>query len=197
MNVRATMTEQRIPQRRRTRHVARSARILSTGLSATAVLGITAAFGAAEKAQSAGDSVSNSEAATAAQSNTSEAGAPSALAPLGTPAIAAADQVSQFPSPDGTVTLPLTPTNTASGSVLAPSNQTAVVETAPAGAAVATPDTATPTTIAAPTLDTSAPVVTSPPDTTLATVAPIAPAEPPTQLTLPPAPSRGSSGGSH
>ena len=196
-NARTMMTEQRLAQRRRTRHVARSARILSTGLSATAVLGITAAFGAAEKAQSAGDSVANNEAATAEQSNTSEAGAPSALAPLGTPASAAADQVTQFPSPEGTVTLPSNPSNTAGASVQAQSQQSAVIQTAPAGAAIITPDTATPNTVATTTPDTTAPVATLPPDTTLATVAPIAPAEPPTQLTLPPAPSRGSSGGSH
>ena len=196
------MTEHRIIRRRR--HVARSARILSTGLSATAILGITAAFGAAERGQSADQSAGDASQQNVSGIQPSGANGPSALAPLGTPAIAAADAVTQFPATDGTVTLPSAATPI-QGTVNAQSSQTAVVQTAPSGAPVVEPQVVAPapTNVVAP--DTSpaltpataaAPVDTTPIATAPATVAPIAPAEPPAQLILPPAPSRGSSGGS-
>ena len=173
------------PNFRRRRHVARSARILSTGLSATAILGITAAFGATERSQAANADPVPNDAPTAAPQIVSDTSAPSALAPLGTSAHATADTVTRFPSTDGTVTLPAA----TQSAVAAP----AQVQT---NAASVAPDTV-PATVATTPVDTiaPAPVVTAP--APVDTVAPIAPAEPPVQMTLPPAPSRGSSGGSH
>lgn len=173
------MTTDRPNQRPiRPRHVARSARILSTGLSATAILGITAAFGAADRAQSAADQ--------APTSNPGIASTPSALAPLGAAAPQHSAPITQLPSPEGTITLPTgspAPAATPSGNM-----------TVAATSAVVSP-TAAP-------LDTATPAPQAPaPESTVATaptvtVAPIAPAEPPVELTLPPAPSNGSSGGS-
>jgi len=193
------MTDTTSPRRRR--HVARSARILSTGLSATAILGITAAFGAAERARSADQAAGDATVTGAVDGISSVASEPSALAPLGTPAIAAADPVTQFPATEGTVTLPSAATPT-QGTVTAQSSQSAVIQTAPSGAPVVAPQAATPATNNAVVADTSPTVpatvaTVAPVDTAPATtLAPIAPAEPPTQLTMPPAPSRGSSGGS-
>jgi hypothetical protein len=165
---------------RRSRHVARSARILSTGLSATAILGITAAFGAAEHARSTDQTNGDISSTDLASSSSSVAGEPSALAPLGTPALAAADPIRQYPSTEGTVILPSAASPT-QGTVNAQSNQKASIPPDPSPTApvwVAPVDTA---------------VIDTAPATKLA---PLTPAEPPTQLTLPPAPSRGSSGGS-
>ena len=186
------MTEHRIIRRRR--HVARSARILSTGLSATAILGITAGLGAAERARSADQTPGDASQSNAAGIQPTVASEPSALAPLGTPAIAAADSVTQFPATDGTVTLPGAATP---GTTKAQSNQNAVVQTAPASLAVIQPQVAPSTAAPVDTTPVATPATAAPVDTApAATVAPIAPAQPPTQLTLPPAPSRGSSGGS-
>lgn len=206
-NVSTTMTTDRpTPRPRRQRHVARSARILSTGLSATAILGITAAFGAADRAQSsAADQTPVVDPAVTS--------GPSALAPLGaetaaTPSLTPA--VSQFPSPEGTITLPTGgPTRASVGSSnknvsatgSGASNVATISDTAIENGAT-TPVMAAPADSVAPVVDETVPVVASPAatqapaPTTPATVAPIAPAEPPVQLTLPPAPSNGSSGGS-
>jgi len=185
------------PTRRpkRDRHVARSARILSTGLSATAILGITAAFGAADRAESMSNDV-------APAGDTGIASTPSALAPLGAVAPQTSAPISQFPSPEGTITLPTGgPAGSPSGGnkVGATSNNnvapTPNVAVAAAEQAVAPGDTVAPIPqVMAPATTVSAPAPTAP--TTPATVAPIAPAEPPVELTLPPAPSNGSSGGS-
>lgn len=162
----------------RGRHVARSARILSTGLSATAILGITAAFGAAERAQSQG----NEPATTIPDPGVTSA--PPALAPLGAAAPGNASfsaatptaVVSQFPSPMGTVTLPTgSPTPTLAATV----ESTPVAVTSPAPQTTPAAVVATPTTAL-----------------TVDTVAPISPAEPAVELTIPPPPSNGSSGGS-
>lgn len=199
-------TDLSTPRPRRQRHVARSARILSTGLSATAILGITAAFGAADRAQSS----AVDQTPTVDPAVTS---GPSALAPLGAAAVVTSSTtpaVTQFPSPEGTITLPTGGSTPASA---ATSNKSISV----AGGGVANVATISDTPIAndattqAPTApaDTTAPVVnetvpvapattviTAPAPTAPVTVAPIAPAEPPVELTLPPAPSNGSSGGS-
>lgn len=198
-------SDKRVPKR--PRHVARSARILSTGISATAILGMTAAFGAAEKLQASQNPVPP-------QPTPDAANTPSALSPLGTigtaPAQTTLSSVTQYPSTEGTVTLPTgAPAPTVRDSV----PQAAVDLAAPA-ATVTTPvantvvDTITTTVVespvnvaaaeapaptVAPETIAPAPVVTAAP---VVTVAPIAPAEPPVQFTLPPAPSRGSSGGS-
>ncbi|NBN89920.1 MAG: hypothetical protein EBU67_02730 [Actinobacteria bacterium] len=126
---------------KRPRHVAHSARILSTGISATAILGMTAAFGGAEKLQA-------SESSATPQKLPGQASGPSGLGPLGT-------------------------------------------VTRPTGTPATFPSNSAPTT-AQPAIRV-APSVTTP----MSTVAAIAPAEPPVQFTLPSAPSRGSSGGSH
>ena len=177
------MTEQAAPHHRRRRHVARSARIFSTGISATAILGITAAFGASERSHAAAADASPTDEPSVAQQAPSDTNAPSALAPLGTPAVPVADAVTQFPSTEGTVTLPApTPTPAAQPAQVQSNAASIVPETAP---------TTLPVVTAAP-----VPVVTVAP-VPVDTIAPIAPAEPPVQMTLPPAPSRGSSGGSH
>lgn len=199
--------------KKRQRHVARSARILSTGISATAILGITAAFGVAERID--------------AGSQDAEPSGPLPVTPATSAAAAAVDPgfvdstpVAQFPSPEGTVTLPTgspAPVNTTqqvrittAASPLAPPTAQGSV-TPVAGASLQAPDvTSVPAAgiVAAPTADPVAlpssgdtvatvPVSTVPVATVpLATVAPIAPAEPPVELTLPPPPSNGSSGGS-
>lgn len=199
-------TDRPTPRPRRQRHVARSARILSTGLSATAILGITAAFGAADRVQSSAVDQTPTVEPTVANG-------PSALAPLGAAAVvtpSTTPAVSQFPSPEGTITLPTgspTPTQlagntknvnaTGSGA----SNVATISDTAIENGAT-TPVTVAPADAAAAVVNETVPVVPSPTataapaPTTPATVAPIAPAEPPVQLTLPPAPSNGSSGGS-
>jgi len=194
-------SDKRVPKR--PRHVARSARILSTGISATAILGMTAAFGAAEKLQA-------SQNPAPPQPTPNAVNTPSALSPLGTigtaPAQTTPSSVTQYPSTEGTVTLPtgapastareLAPQTTVAPLVPAATATTPVVDTvvdtvveAPANVAAAEvpAPTVAPETIAPAPVATAAPVVT---------VAPIAPAEPPVQFTLPPAPSRGSSGGS-
>lgn len=199
-------TDRSTPRPRRQRHVARSARILSTGLSATAILGITAAFGAADRAQSsAADQTPAVDPAVTS--------GPSALAPLGEAAVAAPSTtpaVTQFPSPEGTITLP-TGGPTLASAASSNKNVSATGSGASNGATISdtaiensatTPVTAAPADSAAPVVNETVPVVASPAatatpaPTTPATVAPIAPAEPPVQLTLPPAPSNGSSGGS-
>lgn len=182
-------------RRPRQRHVARSARILSTGLSATAILGITAAFGAADRTQSTATDQTPT-------TNPGIASTPSALAPLGAVTPQTSAPISQFPSPEGTITLPTgNPAASPSGgnnvgatskSNVAPTPNVAV---AAAEQAVAPGDTVAPIPQATvPATTVAAPAPTAP--TTPATVAPIAPAEPPVELTLPPAPSNGSSGGS-
>lgn len=187
-------TDRPTPRPRRQRHVARSARILSTGLSATAILGITAAFGAADRVQSSAVDQTPTVDPTVASG-------PSALAPLGAAAVATPSTtpaVSQFPSPEGTITLP-----TGSPTPAQVAGNTKNVNATGSGASNITMlnDAATPTT-PTPAVTEPAPVVPSPTataapaPTTPAIVAPIAPAEPPVQLTLPPAPSNGSSGGS-
>lgn len=143
--------------RRNRHHVARSARILSTGLSATAILGITAAFGAAERARSAtSDDTTTTVSGGASTPTTLESrtiSTPPALAPLGAsahttmPPATTPTSNEPTPSPVGTITL-------------------------------------------------SVPVADTVSPTTASIVAPIAAAEPPTELTLPPPPSNGSSGGS-
>ena len=208
-------SDKRVPKR--PRHVARSARILSTGISATAILGMTAAFGAAEKLQA-------SQNPAPPQPTPNAANTPSALSPLGTigtaPAQTTPSSVTQYPSTEGTVTLPtgapastareLAPQITVAPLVPAATATTPVVDTvveAPANVAAAevpaptvAPETIPPApAVTVPSVVTVSPVVTVPPVVTAApvvTVAPIAPAEPPVQFTLPPAPSRGSSGGS-
>ena len=180
-----TTTDRTGARPQRERHVARSARILSTGLSATAILGITAAFGAAERANSATEPTPTTPSPT---SNAPQA----ALAPLGssasvsipaaTTAPAGSSVVSQLPSPVGTITLP-----TGSANAVA---TTANVET-PAPVVLA--ETA-PVPVAESAAGTT--VVETLPSTTPSTLAPIAPAEPVVELTLPPPPSNGSSGGS-
>ena len=186
------MTTTDNPRQRRNRHVARSARILSTGLSATAILGITAAFGVAERIDT-GSQDAEPSGPLAAMSPTS------AAVPAVDPGFVDSTPVAQFPSPEGTVTLPTgspAPANTTqqvrnstAASPLAPTTAQAAVDPV-AGAHAQVPEVTTvPVEIV--------PVGTVPVETVpFATVAPIAPAEPPVELTLPPAPSNGSSGGS-
>lgn len=78
--------------RRRTRHVARSARILSTGVSTAAILGITAAFGAAERAQSATNQDSTTTLDTAVS--------------FPAPPPTTSGPTAQLPSPVGNIALP-------------------------------------------------------------------------------------------
>lgn len=180
------------PRRRTKRHVARSARILSTGVSATAILGITAGLGAAERARSAeadqalGPVSTQAETASVQMPVSSATGAPSALAPLGTQAAQSSAAVSQFPSSEGTVTLPA-PTQTP-----AAQSSTQAVQTQ-SNPSVALPAAAPVDTVPSAPVETVVTAAPAPVDT----VAPITPAVPPVQMTLPPAPSRGSSGGSH
>lgn len=152
-NANTTMTTESTKTPKRDRHVARSARILSTGLSATAILGITAAFGAAERADSKKNQPDVNTPTTALATPVA-LGAPAPSVPAALPI----ESVAVLPSPVGTVTLPTGATPVAASA------------------------------------DTPAPVTV--PDV-VATVAPITPAEPPVELTLPPPPTNGSSGGSH
>lgn len=198
-NVSTTMTTTDRPGARvpRERHVARSARILSTGLSATAILGITAAFGAAERASSAAEPTPTTPAVgvtttpiALAPLGASSAGGVTPSAPVSTPV------VSQLPSPVGTITLPTGAAKPA-GVADAPA-QGAIVT---ADAVLPTVPVVTPDTAMAPVAAAAAVPVAEAPQTTVAatvpaTVAPIAPAEPAVELTLPPPPSNGSSGGS-
>ena len=195
-----TTTEQTPPRPTRERHVARSARILSTGLSATAILGITAAFGAAERAESTAQAAPVPPSTSPVAPPASVTSTQSALAPLGSSApglapaptttLANAADVSRLPSPVGTITLPAATPNevaVASADTVVVADTTAIADSA------ALPGTA------ATTLPTSPPVTDSVPttvQTTVQTVAPIAPATPVVELTLPPPPSNGSSGGS-
>ncbi|MEY2969598.1 MAG: hypothetical protein RIQ64_2225 [Actinomycetota bacterium] len=195
-----TTTEQPAPRPTRERHVARSARILSTGLSATAILGITAAFGAAERAESTVQAATLPPSTAPGAPPASVTSTQSALAPLGSSApglapaptttLANAADVGRLPSPVGTITLPAATPNevaVASADTVVVADTTAIADSA------ALPGTA------AATLPTSPPVTDSVPttvQTTVQTVAPIAPATPVVELTLPPPPSNGSSGGS-
>lgn len=179
-------SDKRVPKR--PRHVARSARILSTGISATAILGMTAAFGAAEKLQA-------SQNPTPPQPTPNAANTPSALSPLGTigtaPVHTTQSSVTQYPSTEGTVTLPTgAPVQTVRDSV----PQAAVDLAAPA--ATATTPVADTVVDMITTTVVDSPVNVAAAEAPTAAIAPIAPAEPPVQFTLPPAPSRGSSGGS-
>jgi hypothetical protein len=196
-----TTTEQPAPRTARERHVARSARILSTGLSATAILGITAAFGAAERAESTTQAATLPPSTAPVAPQAGFTATQSALAPLGSSApglaptptttLASVTEVSRLPSPVGTITLPAA---TANDVAVASADTVVVTDTVVAADNVPVSATSTPpaplvTDNVSATAPTAAPA-------TAPTVATIAPATPVVELTLPPPPSNGSSGGS-
>ena len=170
---------------RRRRHVARSARILSTGISATAILAMTAAYAAAEQVPTAVESSSTPvDSTVVTPSSIQGVAAPQpALAPLGVSpaATTAVARATSSPTTPATVAAkrPSTaaPQTAASNDTVAPSNIiTPVVTLAPV-------DTVA---VIAP-VDTVAPVIT---------VTPITAAPAPVQLQVPKSSTGSTSGGS-
>ncbi len=162
------------PLIRRKRHVAQSARILSTGITATAILAMTAAYAAAEQ--------SPTQAATApvaTEQNVSQMQSVALVTPV------------QELAPLGTATTPTIAAHTAQAVATAvrqasnTNTPTAVV------APVVTPATTAP---AAATVEVAAPVATAAP-VPVATIAP-APAPTPVQLQAPQSTAVSNSGGS-
>jgi hypothetical protein len=167
-----TMTNR--PLIRRKRHVAQSARILSTGITATAILAMTAAYAAAE--QSPTQAVS---APIATEQNVSQMQTVALVTP--TPEL----------TPLGGTTAPVVAAHTAKA-VAAAVKQASNTSTPAVVAPVVTPATTTAPAVVA--VDVVAPVATAAP-APVATIAP-APAPTPVQLQAPQSKTVSNSGGS-
>lgn len=162
------------PLIRRKRHVAQSARILSTGITATAILAMTAAYAAAE--QSPTPAVS---APIATEQNVSQMQTVALVTP--TPEL----------TPLGGTTAPVVAAHTAKA-VAAAVKQASNTSTPAVVAPVVTPATTTAPAVVA--VDVVAPVATAAP-APVATIAP-APAPTPVQLQAPQSKTVSNSGGS-
>ena len=185
--------------KKKRQHVARSARILSTGLSATAILGMTAAYGAAEKKAASIDETGSADVSSFSTLGGTLPPAPG-LAPLGsaatTPTISpesvasvssAQQPVAVGASGQAASTRPTILATLPAGTVTTPADVAAPAETtSPA-------TTPTPAETAAP-VQAVAPIETTPP---VQTVAPVAPAAPPVQLTVPVTAPQGRTSGSN
>lgn len=185
------MTEAATPKKRTKRpHAARSARILSTGLSATAILGMTAAYGAAEKRAASIDDLAAPGPTTATPLAVPTLPAPGqapGLAPLGS------SSVTPPPVADPPATTAEAPSAVAAAGKSSPRAVAATVAPVATVAQVVPVESATPTQTMAPV----APVETAAPVQTVAPVAPVATAAPPVQLTVPAAPPQGRTSGSN
>ena len=170
------------PMFKRRRHVARSARILSTGISATAILAMTAAYAAAEQVSSATDTGTETVgmAVTMQPVGFSNTGTVQpALAPLGVASTSPAQ-----PAAADSQSVDATQNTTATKAIKSPKSEARTV--------VAPVETLPPVEPVTP-VDTVSPIITIAPEVT---VTPITAAPTPVQLEVPKSSNGSTSGGS-